>query len=303
MTIGPIVEGEKAGAAVSDKRQCPTCGRSVPPRVERCPHCAMPGYFPNVDAAEAVDERQELASRYALARDHATANGTLSVFAQLEEVVRGSTATISRDVAEVTRLATSDRALYATYYELAYALFIPEGTKWDSLRRVVDAALFPGYHDKIRFAALSANGSGLRHYGNCTLVLDEACVGHRASVFEENTCTWARRQDIRMADADQLPKGYRAVWADRPRLAAAKLHQRLQSPMTDGELRSLLLTNGTTSADDEFIEVHIYEALTIRSCTAVVVGPCPGVDPFQVEILRTKLAAQGVHVEGQACMP
>ena len=206
-------------------------------------------------------------------------------------------------VCSATRLASSDRALYATYYELAYTLFIPEGTKWDILRRVVDAALFPGYQEKIRFAALSANGGGLRHYGSCTLALDEVCVGHRASAFEENACNWARRQDIRMAEADRLPRGYRAVWADRARLAAAKLYPRLLSPMTDDELRSLLLSNGDISADDEFVEVHIYEALTIRSCAAVAIGPCPGVDPFQVEVLRTKLAAQKVQVEGQSCTP
>ncbi len=42
---------------------CPDCSFAIPASAVRCPHCARPGYFPNVRAADQEDERTALAVR------------------------------------------------------------------------------------------------------------------------------------------------------------------------------------------------------------------------------------------------
>ena len=64
---------------------------------------------------------------------------------------------------------------------------LPNGEKWDVLRPVIDGVIFPGYHDKIRFAALTLNGRGLSGYGPCALILREDRIARRTTVFEENS--------------------------------------------------------------------------------------------------------------------
>ena len=54
------------------------------------------------------------------------------------------------------------------------------------MRVFADDALFPGYKEQIRFAALSLDGKGLSSYGECTLILRDHMIAHRASVLEGN---------------------------------------------------------------------------------------------------------------------
>ncbi len=70
-------------------------------------------------------------------------------------------AIIARPLGEVQRLATSDKQIYATYHQLTDAgVRVPEGDKWDVLRSTVGPAIFPDYHQHIRFAALSLGTLG-----------------------------------------------------------------------------------------------------------------------------------------------
>ena len=79
------------------------------------------------------------------------------VVQRFEACLQTSQAVINRPFEEVHRLATSDKQLYATYYELTQ-MRIPEGSEWDVLRVITDTALF-GASDqvrpKIRFGALT----------------------------------------------------------------------------------------------------------------------------------------------------
>lgn len=246
--------------------KCRFCRESFPASAERCPHCARPGLFENVRAAMA--EGQVLRRRYRKVLREAAARGTSDALRVFETQVDRSRAVIARPLAEVQRLATSATELYATYYDrLDAGVCLPEGKKWDILRALTDDALFPGLRNHIRFGALTLGDHGPSNYGDCLLFLKDEFIRHRASVFEENSVLWMQRQRILMSEADNLPKGYRATWRNRAKLAVAKLGHRVDAGKTS--FANLLLHSGATTADDDFIEVHIWGPLTVRSLDSV----------------------------------
>ena len=99
--------------------KCEYCSNNIPLSQERCPHCAQPGLFPNVRAAQLPEEKTALENRYNTAIKQAELNGSDTTLHNFEDtVLSDSKAVINRSLAEVTRLANSNKELYATYYRL-----------------------------------------------------------------------------------------------------------------------------------------------------------------------------------------
>ena len=208
---------------------CPDCQYDVPLDWTTCPHCGRPARFPNVLRAELPEERQALKSRYEQARQEAANRGALSTLQLFETAAKKSDAVIARPIEEVMRLATSDKQLYATYYQLTQTR-IPPGDNWDILRSLTDTALFGDrVKEHIRFAALSLDGEGLTNYGNCSIVLREDMIAHRASVFHENSVLFMKHQNVKISEASKLPAGFRAAWSNRHELCVAKVAARLNA--------------------------------------------------------------------------
>jgi hypothetical protein len=278
---------------------CRFCGLEYPHGQLCCPHCGRPMLYPNVQAAEAQAERSALAAMYAKAVKWAADHAVEDVARAFESRVAASHAVINRPAGEVERLATSDRELYATYYQLTDAeIRIPPGDKWDRLRRITDELLFTGYRNGIRFAALSLDGRGLSSYGLCTLVLREEMIAHRATVFVENSVLWMKRHLVRIANDEALPEGYRALWDARSQLSVVKLCERLRPCMDPDSFPGLLLRNGPSSVEDEFVEVHVYGPITVRTVGKVVVQkPTELSILVKVEALGEMLTKYGVPLE------
>ncbi len=147
-------------------------------------------------------------------------------------------------------------------------LRIPDGTAWDELRRAADDVLFPGYREKIRFAALSGDGVGVANYGDFWLSLREFMIAHRASVFDQNSASFVAEQKLR--DAPPALLGHRAPWAERRKLAVAQLALRLSPTTTAQDFSAVLIEQGTTTDEDRYIEVNIWGPMTIRTVDRVV---------------------------------
>lgn len=278
---------------------CSHCGNPIPPSCVRCPHCALPGLFPNVRAAATQEESDALDARYSAAVQKGAARGCATQVQGFEGAAAGSKAVIARSVNEVLRLASDDKELYSTYYKLGQAeVRLPSGGKWDVLREVADGALFTGYREEIRFGALSMDGIGLRNYGACSLVLRDDMIAHRASAFEENSVLFMDHENIRMGDADKLPLGRQATWQARGRLCVAKLADRIDSSTSSSEYAGILMVQGLTSAEDDCVEVHIWGPISIRTCERIVVErrkrkPAKAI----LKGLRAKLGVFGLVLE------
>lgn len=255
-------------------RVCTECGNDFSISAACCPHCGRPGLYPNVYAAADADERAALEQRYLLAQQDAVARGAGAALGDFETETVGTHAVIARPAGELQRLLTSDNQVYATFYQLLRAgVRLSTGEKWDALRAVADEALFSGYKEQIRFAALSLDGIGVLNYGDCFIVLRTDMIAHRASVFEENSVLFMAHQNIEMSEAHNLPRGYRATWAERGKLCVAKLAAKIDAATPPGAYSALLLQQGLTSAEDDFVEVHIWGPMTIRTVEQVTFNP------------------------------
>ena len=269
---------------------CDFCGNDIPLSRERCPHCALPGLFPNVRAAQDPAERGALDSRYLAACRDAESRGVRKTVEDFEKATADSKAVIARPLRELDRLASADEEMISTFYnQLRAEMRLPHGNKWDGLRGIADEALFPGYREHIRFAALSLDGAGLPHYGDCSLVLRESMIAHRASVYEENSAI------SMMKHGYEPPAGYRAPWNDRARLCVAKTAGEVDATTNPDQFPRLLLSAGATPEEDRFVEVHIWGPMTFRTVERVLVPPQKG--KAIRKNLRGRLRAVGVSLE------
>ncbi len=147
---------------------------------------------------------------------------------------------------------------------------LPDASHWDPMRRIAEEALFPGYKEEIRFAALTLDDRGPPSYGSCFITLRTPMIAHRATVFEENNVLFFKQRDLPFSKLADLPKGFRATWDDRGKLCLAKLGGALQPATTEADFPRLLLRPGKTTADDDFVEVHVWGPITIRTIEKIV---------------------------------
>lgn len=275
---------------------CPECKHEIPQPAERCPHCGRPGVFWNVIAAEDPAERAALERRYKAAKANAVSRNADRNLQDFENAVAGSKAVIARSEIEVHRLASSNRQLYATFYELTESgISLPAGDGWDMLRELADTVLFAKSKKHIRFGALSLDGVGLPNYGPCSLVLREEMIFHRSSVFEENSAVFMERRKIKISREPNVPKGYKAPWGERGKLCVAKLAGKIDSKTAFDKYSGILLKQGATSEDDEFVEVHIWGPMTVLTMEQVIVtSPKRNQRATILKAIKFKLAKHGV---------
>lgn len=251
---------------------CDFCHNEIPASATICPHCGNPGLYPNVRAAEDPYEMMALESRYQVAMTDAVSRDARHTLQDFESEIGNSQAVIARSVNELQRLAKSDKEIYATYYALLNAgVVVHTSDKWSRLRALADEVMFHGYKEGIRFAALTLDRNGLSNYGDCHVMLRTEMIAHRASVFEENSAMFMMHHGIQIDEADNLPPGYRATWNSRGKLCVAKLFRKIDGDTTKDEYSKLLLRQGATTADDDFVEVHVWGPMTIRTFEQITV--------------------------------
>ena len=294
---------------MSQTRRCDYCGHDYHFSKPLCPHCARPSNYPNVYAAQDGEEVAALRQRYHEAKRAARSRGeeTLRAVENFEDEISNSRAVIARPAGELQRLSTSDNEGYATYYKLTEAeVRFPSGDKWDTLRPLADVALFPHYKDKIRFAALTLDGAGLSSFGECFLVLRTEMIAHRTSVFDENSVLFFSKHfnpgvffSNQSNPPTPLPRGHRATWDERGKLCVAKLAGRIDGAMTPGAYSGLLLRQGSTPEEDDFVEVHVWGPMTIRTVEQVFLDESTSRTARKIinRAIKQRLAKFGVTLE------
>lgn len=273
-----------------------------------------------MEDAAAPGEVAALRQRYDDAVRDAESRGCSDKLREFEAVVtRGSKAIFACPLTKLMPLATGLYDLYAPYYRLA-ELRLPQGPprggapNWDVIRPVVETALFGDeFKKEIHYAALTLDGRALSSYGGCFVLLREAMIAHRASVFEENSLLFMKRHKINLFEVDRLPQGYRATWADRGQLAVAKLAARIDSRARSGQFAGLLMRAATKRTNDDFVEVHLFGPMTAYTFEKVTYVPnqVPGSrkggkrnrprrGDTNLMILADKLAEAGAEFESLA---
>jgi hypothetical protein len=277
---------------------CDYCKNEIAQPATSCQHCGGRGIFWNVLDANNDDERDALESRYNAAIADAQSRGAALTVQEFEKALGGSKAVLARSDIDLQRLAQSSRRVYATFYEEVEAgLVLPENDEWNKARAVADTLLFGDYKKHIRFAALSLDGIGLAKFGSCSITLRDNMIARRTSVFDENSVLFMERHDVKASRNPEIPKGFRAAWTDRDKLCIAKLAGRIDSSTTPNQYSGLLLKQGASPEDDEFVEVHIFGPMTVLTMAEVTVT-IPKARPRAtiVRAIKSKLEKHGVLV-------
>lgn len=284
--------------------KCPRCGNQIDLHKDRCAHCGH-GYFPNVLMAEDAGERAAVDRRYQSARQDAASRNCTPVLQAFEDAVKQSKAVLTCSLRKLEPIVSGARELHATYHDLRRLRFprhpVPDGPDWDRIRPVADTALFgPENWRKIHYGALSLDGQGLPGYGECSIVLREPLIAERTSTFEENVCVFLREHMKDFMRTGRLPEGHRSTWAERHKLAVAKLGSKVDHTTQTDEFPEILLKAADQQIDDEFVELHIFESMTFATFESVRVTRT-GRRPAQTRIraLRDGLGTHNVPLEIQ----
>jgi len=247
---------------------CVECGTEVSDNLSNCPTCHNFIGYPNVRAAEGKGNADALETRYKNARKRAKTNGYETNLKSFEDAMHKTCAVINVDIDYLHHFIASDKELYSTYIlQVRGKIRKPAIEKNDKHRRTIDAILFGGYGEEIRYAALSLDGIGLHSYGQYSMKLRDIAIRKRASLLENNSFHFIKKLDIR--PGDDIPHGYRSTWNDRHKLAVAKLADRINSKTAEDDYAKILLFSEGDSNTDEFIEVHIYGAFDNNAIESV----------------------------------
>jgi hypothetical protein len=283
--------------AAKSPELCEYCKNYLPLYLDRCPHCARSSPPPNVRVANAPDEQRALAARYRASCRAALVRGCEEIVSQFTSAMTTSRVILSVTGAELIRLANSENQIFPNYNRLANSSFSGyEGSTFDRRSREVDALLFHGHSNDFRRGVLSLGAVGPINYGTCSLTLRNELIAHRTSFLEEESIRFVERR-TRARAMRKIPAGYRAVWDDRGRLAVAKLAKLINSQTRADMFQSLLLRNGKTAFEDDFIEAHVWGPITIRAVESVtIVGKRSRAEGIVVNELRKRLRQQDISV-------
>lgn len=209
---------------------------------------------------------QALTKRYSDVIARAKIRGCESEIMELQNAVNSSKAVLGCSLSKLHELTVAD-GVFANYYNLMQTRFRRDTTlgkpNWNTLRPQVEIE-FMGSDEHIRsfhYANLTLTEESLPHYGECTVILREDMTAHRTSVFEENSALYFYRNGPKIAD------GTRCSWANRGKLAVAKLGGSVKSGMPHTKFPELVQKTGPSKSglDDEFIELQVFGELTIHS--------------------------------------
>lgn len=273
------------------------CGIEVASHLRYCTVCGEDIGFPNVRLAQSPAEQEALAKRLKVAETIADAGGYRSVLENFGTAVAGSKAVMARSLGDVEKLVKSENALLISYHKQVRAQSkLPQNNVWDRGRTAAESTILPNIYDEINFAALSLDGKGHPAYGRYFIVFKEPAIANRATIFEENPFIFCQRHRIVAGNA--APVGFRAMWADRAKLAKAKLRAQLNATTLPEEYPGILLRPGTGTADGDFVEVHIFGPIHRRAIERVI-GPRPkhAVDIILWKSLDRELTAIGAQLE------
>lgn len=237
--------------------KCKKCGSQVSESLSNCPSCNTFLGYPNVREAMNAEEASALEKRYMDAYAKAKSMGSDQSLKKFEEAMKKTSAVVNSDIDYLKFFFSSSKPLYSNYHlGVKGETRKPAMEKDDKIRRTVDAKLFGGYAEHIRFAALSLDGKGLESYGPFAMRLKEAAIDERATLLEDNSYHFMDKHGVKVTG--DVPRGHRAAWKDRRKLAVTKLSGRISSGTTERDYAKILLSSAGERCDDEFIEVHIF---------------------------------------------
>lgn len=252
---------------------CIGCGRTPPVEARLCPICTADVGYPNVRAARRRDQVEALEKRLADSMRSADARGANAEVANFLAATSKSDAVMNRSLGALHSWLNEASPLLVTFHNLRRAgARISQDNGWDQQRISAENTVSPLYYEELHPAALTLNGQGMTYYGPYSVILSEDLIAFRSTVFEENPFLFTKRH--RVISGQPAPPGYRAEWAERQKLAVAKLGARIAKGLSNDDFPQILMEQRPNDPDCDFVEVHVYGPIH-HSAIKHVSGPVP----------------------------
>jgi hypothetical protein len=276
---------------------CKKCGYPLADEKRECQACSEDNGFPNVRLASRPDELAALQKRYDVAEESSKARSYQPVLNDFGLAVLNSKTVIARSYGFLDDVLEDGNRTWTSWArQLAGGQRVAEANEWDKARASFEPALFPNFHSDILFGCLSLNGTGLFAFGQCAVILKTDLIAVRTTVFEENPAIFCKR--LRLVTGDPVPPGYRATWENRHHLAIAKLYPELTSTTKPSDYPAILLQNGRTTGDADYVEAHIFGPINRYTIESVIAKkPKAGHDTAILRAIGRKLATLGAKLE------
>jgi len=196
-------------------------------------------------------------------------------FRELERWAAETQAVLCADLEKLEPLMQGKMQILPSYWDLhdfrSLASDAQGGPNWHKMRQKAEIELVDSaqHRDRLHYAALSGNQTGLSHYGKCTILLREEMIAHRATVYRNNSAL-----EVNHSVGARLHSGGLAEWKNRGRLVATKLADQLQPGMGKDEFQQLLLRSGkpeNKGADDVFVEVLVFGELSLHAFVSMTI--------------------------------
>jgi hypothetical protein len=247
-------------------RVCKECNSDMAVSRRTCPHCGRPSLFPNVDLANDSPERKKLKDKYVAALDDCNRKGTKVLADDFENACKSSQAVFALNAQKLYREIASGTDVFETYYDIERLKNRTQdgsGLDWGRLRPQAEIELLGDHFniDQIHYASLSLEGRAL-NYGDCIVTLSETMISHRATCFEGNTAVLYHEKKT-FADL------CRSDWQNRHEICVAMFAEQLALGSTPADFPAILVQAGKTSIEDQFVEVHLFGPMTVRTFESV----------------------------------
>ena len=244
-------------------RDCPNCTFEFPINHTGCPHCGMPSFFPNVDRANDPIEKEKLELRLKKVRKECTEKDCEDKLDSFIKECSKSQAVFGCRIGRLFREIGTETQVYETYHDLERLKLrcsAPPGLDWGKLRPQAETELLGGdqHPDKIHYACLSLDGTGISSYGECVITLNEPMIAHRSTCFEGNTA-------VIYSEHKSFEDFVTCEWAVRGDLCGAVLGKKLNKVTQLADFQGILVEDGASPLDDLFIEVHVFGSMTGRT--------------------------------------
>ena len=254
----------------------PKCGIPVNWAETVCHRCEQKLVVPNQRLVDCEPETQALEQKYLDAKEKAKQAGYLDCFEQVELQIKDDSHAVTNFDADTLKILLANRDGYITNYYMMVDSEIRPAADFDNgqVRGGVDSVLWADVGKYIKFAALSVNYYGLPSYGRCAVSYADISMENKATVLIENSYTFVERHQLKVRDCD-VPKGYRAVWSKRYKVAMIKLVDEIVNLKAQFNTADSLLFSEGNRSTDQFIEVHIYGKLPVSSIETITLPKTP----------------------------
>ncbi len=273
----------------------PDCEAENERNASACESCGNSLGFVNVNILSDPYFQEGLEKRYNTTK----AALSDSEVQRFEEIIVGEgKAVINMDYGLVQELVNKNKAYISYQRGVEQGKLKKKEFEKDRFRCMAEANFYGIDGRNIVYAALALDDVGVASYGDLSVVLRTKRIENRTTFFEKDTLYFFRELTRKgWLVEEMIPAGYCGTWNERSKIAVIKHGAQVEPSHQIADLAALILKSNGDGTNDEFIELHIFNAVKPAAFEKVVFykKSVKTYNQIQFKIFKSELA--GLNIE------